>query len=327
MNTDAADTARAAERKLRQSTRTWLAAIAIALIAIPAFVFLSTAGDDETEWGVRWVERHGNQLVVVRRKGYDDSGDDQGRVDLLSLRGALRRSVLVEEGALRVVARTQTVLWAIGSAGLVAFELPTLVRHRVGSAVRGHPRLGMSPPVIVGTIDNRLVLRAPDGAIFDVAMDGVIARIIEDIEMTDVFGRGREDLREPLLEGDAGIPLEALGVESPLVVGEGGLPVVHQDVTLVASRRGRAHVLHGVRGASALWSRDAADLLEIEDSRAEARVVWARATAEAFEAVVVSRRFVANEGGDGGGWSHAATLFELAPTDGSIRHAWPLALR
>lgn len=261
---------------------------------------------EESPWGVVWAEGLGDgQAVLVWENG------DRARISRVSLADGRPERTLEEEGALTVLAKTPGVLWVRSEGGIMAVELPALVRHRVEGTLRSDPRLANYQRAVGTTVD-RLVLVNERDERFAVSVDGSIERVEADTPLEPAFDV--HQVRTPTAERGPweGLRAQDLPLARPAFLVEGGRPVTpREDLALVVAREGsgpsETHEVAAVaRDGTVRWRAPA--LVPA------GRVIWVSSRGERL--IALARRLVPAEGEGEARWLHRSELVRVDPDRG-----------
>lgn len=276
---------RARDRSLGLGEKGRLALVAVAMAFVGGAVALVAWREHRGEGGSPWSVRRvvplaGGDLLLVERRGLDESTMDSARLRRLAPDGEVRASVVDDRrGALTVHALVDDVLWAespgrglhVRSAATlepIASLRDALASHRALS--RGHEAIGV--------LRDRLVLRAGDRSAHALALDGALDELpnddlpLEPLLPADPSERDRARLSVRGSMSTSG-PAE-LGEAERIIDARTGHPLhLGADAALVRRRepgeRG-GDVLARVRGGRVEWQLGAAQL--VLDGRASCRV-------------------------------------------------------
>ncbi|MEM9069047.1 MAG: hypothetical protein AAGE52_11105 [Myxococcota bacterium] len=295
-----------ADSKADASRGVSFAPVLVILAAAIGGAFLWFGRSSDEGWSLRWFEQVDDGQAVAL--WYRDAPEEATRIALVDLQSGETVERADENGTLSVVTKTPGVLWVRREGGLMAIELPSLTRHRVEGALRGHPRLSSHYRVAGKTID-RLVVRDAEGGRYTVAATGDPEPLGEDV-VVEVISPS-EDYRST--RGDL-VPWE--GAEEALSELGDRASFVHEGESVVRTEEGA--LVHTEAPSLALLGEDGVrwrkSWQELTGSEDRGRILWASARGR-LRAAIATRR-VEGEG-EGASYVFAAHLVTFAQ-DGAV---------
>lgn len=283
-----------------------VAALLVLLGSIAVALWLRAGAPAESPWGVVWAEALSDDEAVLVWQG-----EERARISRVSLRDGSADRTLEDEGALTVLAKTPGVLWVRTEGGIMAVELPGLIRHRVEATLRSDPRLSNYQRVVGTTID-RLVLTNEREERFGVGADGSIERVEDDTPLDRAFDA--RSVRTPTTDDSPfeDLSLDEVRLPSPAFLSEGGRAVtLGDDLALVVGRQGsgpsETHEIAAVaRDGSVRWQAPAIP--------PAGRVVWVSRSGDRY--IGVAQRLLAPDGDGEARWVYRSELVRVDRASG-----------
>ncbi len=286
-------------------------AVLVTLVAlggsVAAMLWHRFSEPTDSPWGVVWAEALSDDEAVLVWQG-----EGSARIGRVSLRDGHAERTLEEQGTVTVLAKTPGVLWLRYEGGIMAVDLPALVRHRVEGTLRSDPRLSNYQRVVGATID-RLVLTNERGERFAVGADGSIESVQTDAPLDPAFDAG--GVRTPIMEQGPyeDLALGDIPLPSPAFLCEGGRPVTIGDVALVVGRDGtgpsETHVVGAVAADGTVrWRAPAI--------APAGRVIWVSRQGDRY--IALARRLLAPEGEGAARWVYRSELVRVDAARGPV---------